>query len=80
MVIDYKTHCVICEDKIDFKKETFVRLTDFTGKKRTGECFYHLECWRNRFTITSEKIQRDANEWMNKISELAGGKRVIEMK
>ena len=45
--------CVICKQKIIEKKERWVRLTDFNKGKQTGERFYHLECWRDRFVISN---------------------------
>ncbi|KKN48512.1 hypothetical protein LCGC14_0652050 [marine sediment metagenome] len=45
--------CVICKQKIIEKKERWVRLTDFNKGKQTGEQFYHLECWRDRFVISN---------------------------
>jgi hypothetical protein len=51
-----KRRCVICNEKIDQDKDQYVRLTDFTGKKQTGECIYHTTCWRKRFKITQQKI------------------------
>jgi hypothetical protein len=83
-MIDYKKQCVICDEKINFQKDTFVRLTDFTGKKQTGECFYHLACWKRRFEITQEKITKNANMWMDKltsqIGEIIGGDKTVFVK
>ena len=45
--------CVICDRKIIDTKERWVRLTDFHKKRQTGEVFYHLECWRDRFNISN---------------------------
>ena len=56
--------CVICDRKINFNSDKYVKLTDFTGKKQIAHCFYHLDCWMNRFTITQEKIQNQADKWM----------------
>jgi hypothetical protein len=60
-------NCVICENKIDLSKDIYVNLRDYKGKKLVSECFYHLDCWKNRFVITQEKIQEQANEWMKMI-------------
>jgi hypothetical protein len=69
-MIDYKNSCIICEEKINFDKEKFVRLTDYKGKKQTGECFYHLDCWKNRFQITQEKMEKDADRWIGMIKDM----------
>ena len=45
--------CIICKQKIIEKKERWVRLTDFNKGKQTGEQFYHLECWKDRFVISN---------------------------
>jgi len=45
--------CTICKQKIIEKKERWVRLTDFNRGITTGEVFYHLECWRDRFKISN---------------------------
>ncbi len=48
------THtCVICKEKIIEQKDKWVRLTDYDKKQITGEVFYHLECWRDRFKISN---------------------------
>ncbi len=70
MYTDRKTQCVICWKKIDFNKDKYVRMTDFTGRKQDGEVFHHLDCWMNKFKITQEKINEQANEWMDKIKNL----------
>ena len=59
--------CVICDKKINEKKDRWVNLRDINKGKFESECFYHLDCWKNRFVITQEKIQEQANEWMNKL-------------
>ena len=46
-------NCVICKGKIIEKKERWVRLTDFNRGQQTGETFYHLECWNDRFVISN---------------------------
>lgn len=46
-------YCVICKQKIIEKKERWVRLTDFNRGEQTGEQFYHLECWKDRFRISN---------------------------
>ena len=70
MFTDKENQCVICWKRIDKNKEKYVRLTDFTGKKETGEVFHHLSCWQDKFKITQEKIQEQANEWIDKIKNL----------
>jgi hypothetical protein len=58
--------CVICNKKIK-NKERYVNLRYFNKGKLESECFYHLDCWKNRFIITQEKMNQQANEWMNKL-------------
>ncbi len=63
--------CVICKEKIIEKKEKWVRLTDFYKKQQTGEQFYHLECWRDRFIISNsirkQKMYNQTKEAFGKI-------------
>ncbi len=66
------THiCVICKEKIIETKEKWVRLSDFNKKQQTGEVFYHLECWRDRFNISNslrkQKMYKQAQESMGGI-------------
>ena len=65
--MEKKKICLICEKKINEKKDKWVNLKDYNKGKFESECFYHLDCWKNRFVITQEKIQAQANEWMNKV-------------
>lgn len=58
--------CVICDKKIN-KNERYVNLRDFNKGKFESECFYHLNCWKNRFAITQEKIQKQADDWMKQL-------------
>ena len=66
-------NCVICEEKIIEKKEKWVRLTDFDRGAITGETFYHLECWRDRFRISNsqrkQKMYRQTVEAIKKIKD-----------
>lgn len=78
-MIDYKKQCVICDEKVNFSKDKYVRLTDFTGQKQTGECFYHLTCWKRRFEMTQEKINTMAQSWLEKLQHIGGGKQVVEI-
>lgn len=69
------THtCVICKEKIIETKEKWIRLTDFNKKQQTGEVFYHLECWRDRFNISNsirkQKMYKQAQEAMGNIGSL----------
>ena len=75
----WKDKCVICHLKIDKNKEKYVNLRDYTGKKFVSECFYHINCWQNRFTITQEVINKQANDWLEKISNFNGGKKVMQI-
>lgn len=63
--------CIICKEKIIEKKERWVRLTDFNKGKQTGEQFYHLECWKDRFVISNsirkQKMYRQAQQSVGNI-------------
>ncbi len=50
--------CVICKEKILEKIERWVRLTDFDKGKQVREVFYHLECWKDRFRISSTERKK----------------------
>ena len=67
------THtCVICKEKIIEKKERWVRLTDYDKKQITGETFYHLECWRDRFRISnSARKQKMYSQAQKAIGDIA---------
>ena len=47
--------CTICWKKIDFNKDKYVKLTDYEGKKKIANCFYHSTCWQDRFKLAQEK-------------------------
>jgi hypothetical protein len=64
-------NCVICDNKINRAKDRYVNLRDYNLGKFESECFYHLDCWKNRFVITQEKIQQQADEWMKGIRGVA---------
>ena len=81
-------NCIICKKKIIEKKEIWVRLTDFNRGKITGEQFYHLECWKDRFKISNSLRKQDmykqASDAINKIAgiinpELLNQKKVYEI-
>jgi len=76
----WKGVCVICHSKIDTNKERYVKLQDYEGKKFISECFYHLNCWQNRFSVTQETINKMADRWLGKITHIAQGGKVIEIK
>lgn len=64
--------CVICGEKIEHDIEEWVRLTDFSGNVQTGETYYHLECWRERFQITnSARKQKMYSQGMKAIQQIA---------
>jgi hypothetical protein len=63
--------CVICHKKINFNKDKYVKLTDFEGKKATAHCFYHLSCWQSAFKIEQDKLIDKANQYIEKIMEVA---------
>jgi hypothetical protein len=70
------THtCTICKEKIIETKEKWVRLTDFHKKQQTGEVFYHLECWRDRFklsnSIRKQKMYKQAMESIGTLLQTA---------
>jgi ssRNA-specific RNase YbeY (16S rRNA maturation enzyme) len=77
---NWKDKCIICYNKIDTNKEQYVKLIDMKGKKEMSHCIYHLNCWQNRFSVTSENMNKLANEWLSKITDLSGGKQVVEFK
>jgi len=52
------TTCVICKQKIIKEKEKWCRLTDFDCELQTGEVYYHLECWKERFQITNSERKK----------------------
>ena len=74
----WKDKCVICHSKIDVNIEQHVKLIDMKGKKEISHCIYHLNCWHNRFSVTQESMNKMADEWLNKIANMAGGKKVVE--
>lgn len=76
----WKGKCIICQNKIDVNKSDYIKLTDMKGKKEVSYVIYHLDCWRNRFAVTSDTITKMANEWLGKITELSGGNQVVEFK
>ena len=47
--------CVICKQKILEDKEKWIKLIDFDCDTKTGEVYFHLECWKERFKITNSK-------------------------
>lgn len=59
--------CIICDKKINEKKDKWVNLRDFNKGKFESECFYHINCWKNRFVITQEKIQKQADDWIKQL-------------
>ena len=66
-----KKICVICKEKILEKIERWVRLTDFDKGKQSREVFYHLDCWRDRFNISSterkKRMYKQVQESIGKI-------------
>ena len=78
--------CIICKEKIIEKKERWVRLSDFNKGKQTGEVFYHLECWRDRFRISNslrkQKMYKQAQDAIGKIVKnlnLPEGKQIVDI-
>ena len=64
--IDLKKQCVICHAKINFNKDRYINLRDYIGKEMTDECFYHLECWKDKFRIQQQKaIEEFVKPMMN---------------
>jgi len=57
-----KHKCIVCGMKINKPKEKYVRLTDFDGKNQTGECFYHLQCWQDKFKIQQQRAMKEMVE------------------
>lgn len=63
--------CVICKEPILEDKEKWVRLTDFNCGVQSGETFYHLECWQERFKITnSQRKQKMYSEVMRSLKTI----------
>ena len=50
--------CVICKQEILEDIEKWVKLIDFDGKIKTGEVYYHLLCWKERFQITNSERKK----------------------
>lgn len=50
-----KEICVVCGNQISFSKERYVKLTDYNGKRKESQCFYHLQCWKDQFKIQQKK-------------------------
>ena len=77
--------CLICKEKIIEKKERWVRLTDFNRGQQTGEVFYHLECWRDRFVISNsarkQKMYAQAKDAiggiLEKFSKISSNKKPV---
>ena len=71
--------CVICKKKIIDEKEKWVRLTDYHKKRQTGETFYHLECWRDRFVISNsirkQEMYKKAKHSLGKIMQVINPQR-----
>ena len=66
-----KEKCVICHEKINFNKDKYVKLTDYNGKKKENQCYYHLVCWKDRMRIAQEKaMQEFVAPLLNKIQEI----------
>jgi hypothetical protein len=76
---DKNKQCVICWKEINFNKDKYVKLSDYTGKKETDHCFYHLDCWINKNRIVEGNIKRIGEQYLNNISEQMGGNKVIQI-
>ena len=50
--------CVICKQQILEDRERWVRLTDFDCGTQIGEVYNHLECWKERFQITTSERKK----------------------
>jgi len=77
--LNLKKNCVICHKKINFKKDRYVNIRDYNGKVFEAECFYHLECWKNRFAIQQQKALEFINPMVKKLNTMMGGKEVFEV-
>jgi hypothetical protein len=53
-----RENCIVCHNQISFTKDRYVRLTDFNGKRKEAQCFYHLDCWKNRNAIAQKKAMQ----------------------
>ena len=50
--------CIICKEEINKKNERYVKLTDYDCGTKTGEVYYHLQCWKTRFQITNDERKK----------------------
>ena len=71
--------CVICKKKIIDEKEKWVRLTDYHKRRQTGETFYHLECWTDRWRISNsirkQEMYKKAQHSLGKIMQVINPQR-----
>jgi hypothetical protein len=67
----FKESCMICHNQISFAKDRYVKLIDYNGKRKEAQCFYHLECWKNRFSIQKENIEELVAPYLNKLRGIA---------
>ena len=56
--------CAKCKLEIIEREERYVRITDFDKKKKTGEIFLHLNCWKNLY---KDKINKELREKVNQV-------------
>jgi hypothetical protein len=76
---DRENQCVICWKKINKDKEKYVELKDFNGKKFVSHVFYHLDCWMNQSMVFQNNLNKMANHWLDKIQNMTGGEKIVEI-
>lgn len=59
--------CVICKQDIMEDSEKWVKLIDYSGKIQTGEVYFHLECWQERFKITNSERKKQMYSSVTKV-------------
>ena len=48
-------------------------------QKVISYCIYHYNCWQNRFAVTQMNMSKFADKWMNQITSMTKGDKVIEL-
>jgi len=72
--------CILCEQKINDKKELWVRVTNFNKENEVDEVFYHKKCHKE---YHREKFQQEYYRKMKFVTpllkKLLGGKETYEI-
>lgn len=53
--------CVICNNKINTKRDRWVLLRDYKGDKIVGEVYYHLTCWKEKDKAFDDRCKEKVN-------------------